>query len=64
MSKYLLSIILFIVASFGWWLWHHEGADWIDTFCGACVFFGMLSAIITILIFAPSYLSFNQYFIT
>ena len=64
MNKYLLSVILFIIAFFGWRLWHHEGADWIDTFCGACVFFGMLSAIITILIFAPSYLSFNQYFIT
>ena len=59
MSKYLLSIILFIVASFGWWLWHHEEADWMDVFCGACMFFGMLSAIITILIFAPSYLPFG-----
>ena len=64
MNKYLLSVILFIIAFFGWRLWHHEGADWIDAFCGDCVFFGMLSAIITILIFAPSYLSFNQYFIT
>lgn len=59
MNKYLLSIILFIIASFGWRLWHHEGADWIDTFCGACLFFGMISSIIIILIFAPSRLFFS-----
>ena len=59
MSKYLLSIILSIIASFGWWLWRHEGADWTDTFCGACLFFGMISSIITILIFAPSHLFFS-----
>lgn len=59
MNKYLLSIILFIIASFGWRLWHHEGADWIDTFYGACLFFGMISSIIVILIFAPSRLFFS-----
>ena len=64
MNKYLLSMILFIIAFLGWRLWHHEGADWIDTFCGACIFFGMLSSIVTILIFAPSYLSFSQYIVS
>ena len=64
MNKHLLSMILFIIAFLGWRLWHHEGADWIDTFCGACLFFGMISSIVTILIFAPSYLSFSQYIVS
>lgn len=59
MSKYLLSIILLIMSLFGWWLWHHKDADFVNVFCGAYMFFGMIICAIIILIAAPSYLPFN-----
>lgn len=59
MSKYLLSAILLIMSLFGWWLWHHEDADFVNVFCGAYLFFGTIICAIIILIAAPSYLPFG-----
>ena len=59
MSKYLLSIILLIMSLFGWWLWHRKDADFVNVFCGAYMFFGIVICAIIILAAAPSYLSFN-----
>ena len=52
MSKYFMFIILLIVSFFGWWLWHHEDADFMNTFCGAYVFFCCLFCAVIVL-FVP-----------
>ena len=59
MSKYLLSGILLIMSSFGWWLWHDKDADFVNAFFGAYLFFGLVICAIIILFAAPSYLPFN-----
>jgi hypothetical protein len=59
MSKYLLSAILLVMSLFGWWLWHHKDADFVNAFCGSFTFFGMIICAIIILIAAPPYLPFG-----
>ena len=59
MNKYLMGIILIIMSAFGWYLWHHKGADFMNAWCGSMIFFGCIICAIIILIFAPNFLPFN-----
>lgn len=58
-SKWIVIAIMVVMLPIAWWLGHHKDADFVNAFCGAVAFWGLVLCIIISAITAPAYLQFR-----
>ena len=54
MNKYIAILLMLFCSALGWWLWHHEEADFMAAWTGSMAFFSCIVAIIITLLFGPN----------
>lgn len=58
-SKWIIIAVMTAMLPLAWWLGHNKDADFVNAFCGAVAFYGMILCIIITAFAAPAYLTFG-----